>query len=148
MAERGIVLVPTLSTFNDLAERFAGKFAPRLVEQAKRQADDARRTLVAAQSAGVTLAMGYDSGPPGASANELIRMAEDGLGAADAIRAATAGSAQALGLDDDVGTIEIGKRADLLAIDGDPVAEPSVLLEPGRVWLVLLAGRSVTGSGA
>jgi hypothetical protein len=45
MAERGIILVPTLSTFHDLAERFAGEFAPRLVEQAKRQADDAQRTL-------------------------------------------------------------------------------------------------------
>ena len=47
MAERGIVLVPTLSTFDDLAERFSDDFAPRLVEQAKRQADgrasDARR---------------------------------------------------------------------------------------------------------
>ena len=99
MAERGIVLVPTLSTFYDLAERFAADFAPRLVEQAKRQAEDAALTLIAAQAAGVTLAMGYDSGPPGASANELVRMAEAGLGAAAAIRAATEGSATALGLD-------------------------------------------------
>jgi hypothetical protein len=86
MAERGTVLVPTLSTFHDLAERFAGEFAPRLVEQAKRQAEEAARTLLAAHAAGVTLAMGYDSGPPGASANELVRMAETGLGAAAAIR--------------------------------------------------------------
>ena len=147
MAERGIVLVPTLSTFHDLAERFAGAFTPRLVEQAKRQADDARRTLVAAQAAGVTLAMGYDSGPPGASANELIRMAEAGLGAADAIRAATAGSAQALGLDD-VGTIEVGRVADLLVVDGDPLADPTILLDPACVWLVVQDGRSVAGAGS
>ena len=147
MAERGIVLVPTLSTFDDLAERFADAFTPRLVEQARRQADDAHRTLDAAYAAGVTLAMGYDSGPPGASANELVRMAEGGIGTAAAIRAATAGSAQALGLLDEVGTIEAGKTADLLVVDGDPVADPSLLLEMQRIWLVIKAGRPVAGAG-
>ena len=107
MAERGIVLVPTLSTFHDLAERFSDAFPVRLVEQAKRQAVDAQETLLAAHAAGVTLAMGYDSGPPGASAGELVRLAEAGIGAAAAIRAATQGSARALGLDD-AGTVEIG----------------------------------------
>jgi imidazolonepropionase-like amidohydrolase len=145
MAERGIVLVPTLSTFADLADRFAGEFAPRLVEQAKRQAEDAYKTLDAAHRAGVTLAMGYDSGPPGASATELIRMAEGGLGTAAAISAATLGSAKALGLDDDIGTVATGRGADLLVIDGDPLGEPSILLDPSRIWLVIQAGRAVAG---
>ncbi len=146
MAERGIVLVPTLSTFHDLAERFAGAFTPRLVEQAKRQADDAARTLVAAQAAGVTIAMGYDSGPPGASANELVRLAESGLGNAAAIRAATWGSARALGVDD-LGTIEVGKHADLLVVDGDPLSDPTILLIPERVAIVVQAGVVVATAG-
>ena len=143
MAQRGIVLVPTLSTFDDLAERFSGEFAPRLVEQAKRQADDARRTLLAAQAAGVPIAMGYDSGPPGASAYELVKLAEGGLGAAAAIRAATWGSAQALGLGDEIGTIEVGKRADLVLVDGDPLADPSILLDPARILSVFQGGSPV-----
>jgi imidazolonepropionase-like amidohydrolase len=147
MAERGIVLVPTLSTFDDLADRFADAFAPRLVEQAKRQADDAHRTLAAAHAVGVTLAMGYDSGPPGTSATELVRMAEAGIGTAAAIRAATAGSAQALGLLDETGTIEVGKTADLLVVDGDPSADPSLLLELQRISLVIKVGRPVAGEG-
>ena len=147
MAERGIVLVPTLSTFEDLAERFADAFSPRLVEQAKRQADDAHATLLAAHAAGVILAMGYDSGPPGASATELIRMAEAGIGTAAAIRAATLGSAQALGLDADIGTVEVGRIADLLVLDGDPIADPAVLLDPARRWLILQGGRPVAGEG-
>ena len=49
MAERGTVLVPTLSTFHDLAERFADDFAPVLVEQAKRQLEEAMRTVEAAR---------------------------------------------------------------------------------------------------
>lgn len=145
MAERGIVLVPTLSTFHDLAERFAAEFTPRLVEQARRQLDDAYRTLAAAQSAGVTIAMGYDSGPPGASARELVRLSEGGLGAMGAIRGATAGSAAALGLDDR-GTVEVGRRADLLVIDGDPSADPTVLLDIDRIRLVVQGGRTVGGA--
>src|SRR5712692_8915862 len=110
MAERGIVLVPTLTTFHDLAERFSSEFAPALVEQAKRQLEEAYRTLVAARDAGVTLAMGYDSGPPGANAVELVRMAAGGLTPLQAISVATAASARAPGLSD-VGTVEPGKSA-------------------------------------
>jgi imidazolonepropionase-like amidohydrolase len=93
----------------------------------------------------VTLAMGYDSGPPGASANELVRMAEAGLGAAAAIRAATDGSARALGLVE-VGTVEPGRIADLLIVDGDPLEDPGVLLDTERIRLVIQAGRVVGGT--
>jgi imidazolonepropionase-like amidohydrolase len=145
MAESGAVLVPTLSTFHDLAERFSSQFVPALVEQAVRQRDEAYRTLVAAHEAGVTLAMGYDSGPPGANALELVRMAEGGLGAAEAIRAATEGSARALGLTE-IGTVEPGKLADLVVVDGDPLADIRVLTDPDRIWLVLREGRAVAGT--
>jgi imidazolonepropionase-like amidohydrolase len=144
MAERGIVLVPTLTTFHDLAERFSSDFVPALVEQAERQRDEAYETLVAAQEAGVTLAMGFDSGPPGANVLELVRMAEGGLGASEAIRAATEGSARALGLDE-VGTVEESKLADLVVVDGDPLAEVQVLTDATRIWLVLKDGRPVAG---
>ncbi len=90
--------------------------------------------------------MGYDSGPPGASASELLRLAEAGLGAAGAIRAATWGSARALGLDD-VGSIEVGKRADLVVVDGDPLEDPSILLVPAGIRSVVQAGAIVAGPG-
>jgi len=142
MAERGTVLVPTLSTFHDLADRFASEFAPVLVEQAKRQQEEARHTILAARDAGVTLAMGYDSGPPGASALELGRMVEAGLTSAEAIAAATAGSARALGLGDR-GAIAQGQVADLLVVDGDPLDDVSVLADPSAMWLVIHEGRVV-----
>ncbi len=148
MAAAGTVLVPTLSTFDDLAERFADAFTPRLVEQAKRQAEEARLTLLAARAAGVTLAMGYDSGPPGTNASELIKLADAGLGAGEAIRAATWGSAQAAGLGTDRGTVEPDRVADLVVIDGDPLERPEILLETARIWLVLQAGCPVAGDGA
>jgi len=145
MADRGIVLVPTLSTFDDLADRFQADFAPSLVAQARRQAAEARQTLQAARAAGVVLAMGYDSGPPGANGKELVRMVDAGLTAGEAIAAATCGSARALGLTDR-GTIEPGLAADLLVVDEDPVADPAVLADPARIRVVARDGMPVAGT--
>jgi imidazolonepropionase-like amidohydrolase len=145
MAEGGIVLVPTLSTFHDLAERFAAAFAPVLVEQAKRQREEAYRTLAAARAAGVVLAMGHDSGPPGDDAAELVRMVEGGLSPLAAIAAATSGAARALGLHEEVGVVEPGKVADLVVVDGDPLADIQVLGDRALLWLVVQAGRPVAG---
>jgi imidazolonepropionase-like amidohydrolase len=147
MARAGIVLVPTLSTFHDLAERFTDAFAPALVEQAKRQLEEAYATLVAARDAGVTLAMGHDSGPPGENAIELVRMVDGGLTPLDGVAAATHGSAVALGLSD-VGTLVPGAVADLIVVDGDPLADPRVLLEPERIWMVVQGGKIVAGHPA
>lgn len=145
MAERGIVLVPTLTTFHDLAERFAPEYAPSLVDQAKRQLDEAYLTLGAARDAGVTLAMGFDSGPPGANAAELVRMVDGGLTAEEGVLAATAGSAAALGLPE-LGEVAPGKAADLLVVEGNPYSDARVLADATNLWLVLRDGRPVAGS--
>ena len=145
MAERGVVLVPTLTTFHDLAQRFTDVFAPALVEQAKRQLEEAYSTLAAARAAGVTLAMGHDSGPPGNNAIELVRMVDGGLSPLEGIVAATHGSARALGLDG-VGTLTSGAAADLVVLDGDPLADVRALLDASRIWLVLKTGKPVAGA--
>jgi len=144
MATQGIVLVPTLSTFHDVSETHADSFAPVLVEQAKRQREEAYRTLVAARQAGVTLAMGFDSRPPGDNALELVRMVEGGLSPMEGIVAATGGSARACGLES-IGTIEPGKVADLLVVDGDPLGDIRLLNTSERIWLVIQHGRPVAG---
>jgi imidazolonepropionase-like amidohydrolase len=142
MAQRGVVLVPTLSTFHDLAERFVDDFAPALVEQAKRQSEEARRTVETARRAGVTLALGYDSGPPGTSARELLRLVDAGLSVADGLRAATMGSAAALGRDD-LGRISVGGPADLVAVDGRPDEDPEMLTRPEAIRLVVSRGVAI-----
>jgi imidazolonepropionase-like amidohydrolase len=147
MAERGIVLVPTLSTFHDLAERFTDDFAPALVEQAKRQLEEAYATLAAARSIGVTLAMGHDSGPPGDNAIELVRMVDGGLSAVEGLRAATLGSATALGLSSELGTVTAGAVADLVVVDGDPLSDVRMLRDPDRIWMVVQGGKVVGGAG-
>ena len=142
MARRGTVLVPTLTTFHDVGERFDTIFAKRLVEQARRQREEAYQTLLAARAAGVTLAMGFDSGPPGGDALELVRMVDGGLTPHEGITAATRGSALALGLED-VGTIELGKAADLLVLESDPLQDVRSLMRPEEIRMVVSGGRIV-----
>ena len=144
MAERGTVLVPTLSTFHDVAQTHAGKYPQVLVDQAKRQREEAYLTLVAARDAGVTLAMGFDSSPHGGNALELVRMVEGGLTPMQGIVAATSGGATALGLSD-VGRVSPGAIADLVVIDGDPVEDIHLLARPDRIWLVIQGGHPVAG---
>jgi imidazolonepropionase-like amidohydrolase len=139
MAERGIVLVPTITTFHDLATRFADRFALKLVDQAKRQLEDATLTVNAAVRAGVTIAMGHDSGPPGDNAAEIVHMVAAGATTTLALRAATSGSAEALGLKD-AGAIKPGYQADLLAVVGDPLQRPDILREPECISLVIKRG--------
>ena len=92
------------------------------------------------------MAMGFDSMPHGQSALELVRMHDAGLTAMEAIAAATAVAADACGLGDEIGTVEPGKLADLLVVDGDPLADPRILLDRERIGLVLQAGRPVAGA--
>jgi imidazolonepropionase-like amidohydrolase len=144
MAERGIVLVPTLSVFETVAEIQSCCFTPGLVEQAKRLREDAYRTVAEARKAGVAIVMGFDSGPHGANALELVRLAHAGLTPSETVVAGTSGAAAACGLED-VGRVAPGQLADLLVVDGDPLADVSVLADDARRWLVLLAGRPVAG---
>ncbi len=86
--------------------------------------------------------MGFDSYPLGRNARELLRMIEGGLSPMEGIVATTSGAADALGLED-VGRVRPGAVADLLVLDGDPLADPSLLLDPERINLVLQAGEIV-----
>ena len=140
MAENGQTLVPTLSTFHDVSEDHAEKYPCALVDQAKRQREEAYATLAAAKAAGVRIAMGFDSYPLGQNARELVRMVDGGLTPEEGLVAATSGAAGALGLAD-VGRIARGAVADLLVLDGDPTDDPSILLDPRRIRAVFQAGR-------
>lgn len=146
LAESGRILVPTLSCFFDISETHACRWAPVLVELAKQQREEAHLTVAAARAAGVRMAMGFDSMPNGGSALELVRMHEAGLTALEALAAATSVAADACGLGDEIGAVQPGKLADLLVVDGDPVADPRLLLERERIWLVLQSGSAVAGT--
>jgi imidazolonepropionase-like amidohydrolase len=152
MAANGQVLVPTLSFLFYVAGVdskggcAASPWTPLLVALGKHNVEQAHLTLVAARDAGVRLAMGFDSAPLHSAANELLAMVDFGLTPHDALVAATSGGAYALGLLDEIGTIEPGKRADVLVVDGDPLARPELLSERERIWLVVQLGAPVAGA--
>ena len=73
-------------------------------------------------------------------------MIDHGLTAHETLVAATSGAAFALGLDDHVGTVEPGRLADLLVVDGDPLERPELLRERDAIWLVLQLGEPVAGA--
>jgi imidazolonepropionase-like amidohydrolase len=72
-------------------------------------------------------------------------MIHHGLSARQALVAATKSAAEALDLGERIGTIEEGKLADLLIVDGDPLQEPGLLADTSRIWLVLQLGVPAAG---
>jgi imidazolonepropionase-like amidohydrolase len=152
MAEGGQYLVPTLSCFYGVAgiEGGAGDpadtWSPLLRELAEHNLEQADLTLRAARAAGVRIASGHDWNPLWNAAIEIVRMASHGLSASEALTAATATAGDALGLGEHVGTVEAGRLADLLVVDGDPLADLSLLCDPERIWLVLQLGEPVAGA--
>jgi len=154
MAAAGQVLVPTLSGYywmaglgEDVIDP-AGAWAepdmpPMLVELARRNLHEGAASMRAARSAGVKIAVGTDTSL--AVGLEIQRMVHHGLTPAEALVAATRTAAEALGLGDHIGTVSEGKLADLTIVDGDPLAEPHLLGDPDRIWLVLQLGVPVAG---
>ncbi|HEY2933404.1 MAG TPA: amidohydrolase family protein [Acidobacteriota bacterium] len=105
----------------------------------------AQRNLKKLSDAGIKIAFGTDTGPPGRfqgyfEHRELELMVEAGLTSEQALLAATRDAAQALHIDRDTGTLEAGKRADLLMLDADPLQN---ILNTRKIRQIWIAGREV-----
>jgi imidazolonepropionase-like amidohydrolase len=115
----------------------------------KREVEAASAILSKAYKAGVMIMAGTDSGqvavPYGAwHARELEHLMHYlGLNSMDAIRAGTINAAFALGMQDRIGTIEVGKFADILVVNGNPLEDIQVLQDPERIEVIMKDGRIV-----
>jgi imidazolonepropionase-like amidohydrolase len=146
MLARDTFLVPTLvAPRGVLAAAAAGVAIPeasrrKAAEVAEIHADSFRRAV----AAGVKVAMGTDSGvtPHGRNLAELELMAKGGMTPAQVLAATTSGAAELLGVADELGTLEAGKRADVVVVDGDPF-ELATLGD--RIAAVIQDGRLVAG---
>lgn len=132
MAKAGTYYVPTLSTVNGYLERLAANpnaYSPAIKAQIDWRIGITGKSLQVAYPLGVKIAYGTDAGPSkhGRNADEFELLVKFGMPPAEAIKAATVNAAALLGLEKEIGTIEVGKSADIVAVDGDPLADVKVL---------------------
>ena len=132
MKAKGTYYVPTLSTVNGYLERLAANpnaYAPDVKKQIDWRIGITGQSLAKAAPAGVKIAFGTDAGVSkhGRNADEFELMVKWGMTPVEAIKAATINAADLLGLASEIGTIEAGKSADLIAVAGDPTADVRVL---------------------
>jgi imidazolonepropionase-like amidohydrolase len=133
MKEHGTYLVPTISAGRFVAEKaqIDGYFPEVVRPKAASIGPVSQKNFDRAYKAGVNIVFGTDCGvcPHGSNAKEFLYMVEGGMPPMEAIQAATAVPARLLGIDDETGTLEPGKHADLIAVERDPLRDITVLQE-------------------
>ena len=152
MARAGISVTPTIQLYRDAQAHLEKKAADRGLTAAeeKRLAglpgviESKIEALRGFLAAGVTVVAGNDAGLPytgfGCLWQELDAMISGGMTAMQAITAAARAAARTMGMEDRIGSIQPGKQADLIVVDGDPTTDITAL---SRVQLVMLAGRTI-----
>ncbi len=146
MLEAGTWLVPTLVAPVAVLEAVeaGASLPPQVVAKATELVDVHRESIRQAVAAGVRIAMGTDSGvgPHGENLRELGLMHGVGMSPEAVLVATTSSAAELMLLEDELGTIETGKRADLVVVDGDPFDFDKLQSRISQVWKdgVLVAG--------
>ena len=145
MKQHGTYYVPTLSTVNGYLERLAkdpNAYTPDVRKQIDWRIGITGQSLQKAYPAGVKIAFGTDAGVSkhGRNADEFELMVKYGMPAVEAIKAATVNAADLLGLSGEVGTVEAGKSADIIAVSGDPLSDVTTLK---KIDFVMVRGEVV-----
>jgi imidazolonepropionase-like amidohydrolase len=149
MAERGAILVPTLVVYRRVVRHAAevGISAFHL-DKAQEVLATGTRSLAIAQRAGVRMALGTDlfRAPRQYQAEELLIRAE-ALPAAEVLRQATIHGAEVVRMTGRIGRVAEGYLADLLVVDGDPLADLGLLQDQGAHLAMILKGGAVVKDG-
>ena len=149
LAADDVFLVPTVITYELLARREAGDgWTPDMVRKIRQGLTGAYDSLGLAYEKGLRIGSGSDvlAEMQGDKGKEIACQARV-MGAMNAIIAATRTNAALMRIDKDVGTIEEGKRANLIVLDADPLADPAIFGDPEHVRMVVLGGEVVKDLG-
>ena len=151
MVKQGVALVPTLSAlYNIEAKGIEGGIPEYAVEKTKRVKPYHLSSIRMARETGVRIAMGTDAGTPfnmhGENIGELKFLVEQGFSPIEAIQAGTRIAAEVLGMESDLGSIEEGKLADLVVVEGNPLDNIGLLRDPEAIKLVVQGGKIVKGN--
>ena len=145
MKAKGTYYVPTLSTVNGYIERLAkdpNAYTGAVKQQIEWRIGITGQSLAKAYPGGVKIAYGTDAGVSkhGRNADEFELLVKFGMPPVEALKAATVNAADLLGLRQEIGTIEPGKSADIIAVTGDPLQDVTVLK---KVEFVMARGEAV-----
>ncbi len=129
--QHGTYLVPTIIAGKSVADsaKIPGYFPPVIARKALEVGTQIQATFGKAYKSGVKIAFGTDAGvyAHGKNAKEFQYMVEAGMPPMEAIKAATTSAADLLGMSDKVGSISKGKFADIVAVDGDPLSDITIM---------------------
>ena len=143
MKENGTILVPTLMAFQGIKRNLGTGFYTPVVEAKIREVSQSAETIVSrARRFGVPIAFGTDAGvfPHGENAGEFALMKAGGFSDREALASATTVAARVLGLENEIGRLATGYSADIVAVDGNPLEDVTVL---ENVAWVMARGRVV-----
>ena len=142
MADKGIFFVPTFTVYVYHGERGTPHGRARAADLRPHHV----RSMQMALEAGVKVVAGTDAGGwlHGNNAQELECLVEAGMTPMQALVAATGWAAECLGLEKEIGTVQKGKAADLVAVEGDPLRDIKVLQDKSRIALVMKGGNVVS----
>lgn len=133
MKQYGTYYVPTITAGRSVADssRILGFYPEIVVPKAQAIGPKIQGAFARAYKSGVKIAFGTDAGvfKHGRNAIEFQYMVEAGMPPMEAIRSATVTTAQLLGISDKLGTIQAGKLADIIAVDGDPIADIKAMMK-------------------
>jgi imidazolonepropionase-like amidohydrolase len=142
MKEKGTWYVPTIIAGKSVADsaKIPGYYSDLVTPKALATGPRIQSTFARAYKAGVKIAFGTDAGVYAHGKNwlEFVYMTEAGMPAMEAIQAATVSAAELLGMSDQLGSIEAGKYADIIAVEGDPLKDINAM---GRVRFVMKNGK-------
>ena len=145
MSKQGTIIVPTMSTWSYRLEAAVRWGLPKEdIDVAEARRESSRASFKRCLQAGVKVAAGTDAGGSpvrhGTIVREMEVMVENGLTPMMAIESATRQAAELTGTIDAVGTIETGKLADMILVDGDPLYEVGAIR---NAWAVFQGGRRI-----
>lgn len=143
MKANGTVLVPTLMAFQGISERLGkGIYTPVVEEKVRAVAEAAQTFMRKARDAGVKIAFGTDAGVynHGRNAGEFRLMMGQGMSSREALASATTVAAEVLEMQNQIGRLAPGYSADIIAVDGNPLRDATVL---ENVDWVMVRGRVI-----
>ena len=147
MVKNNVFLESTNLYVRMIKDRGKGELPDWMVDKANETWEDRKKNFKMYLEKGVKISFGSDAGVPfirqGDNAGELSMFIELGMSTMDAIIAATKTAAEAIGIEDKAGTIEEGKIADIILIDGDPLQDIGLLSIENKIKMVMKEGEII-----